>query len=59
VKRKIFRHVGTLGGIFFGSALSIFLSMWMDSQYPQKGVLLSVAFGVIGSVMITLHISKD
>jgi hypothetical protein len=59
VRRKVFRHVGTLGGIFFGSALSIFLSMWMNSLYPGKGVLLSVVFGVIGSVMITLHMSKD
>ena len=59
IRRKIFRHVGMLGGIFFGIALSTFISMWMISQYTKNGFLVSLLFGVTGSIMITLHVSKD
>ncbi len=59
VRRKIIRHVGTLGGIFLGSASSVFVSMWMNNQYTEKGVLFSAVLGIVGSVMITLHMSKD
>lgn len=58
-KRKILIHLGTIGGILLGAALSAFVSMWMVGQYAERGVIFSVIAGIIGAVLITVQMSKD
>lgn len=57
--RKVYRHLGTVGGILLGAALSNLLSMTIVGQYTGGGTLLSAALGVVGAFMIALHIAKD
>jgi hypothetical protein len=57
--RKVYRHLGTVGGVLLGAALSNLLSMSITSQYTGAGTILSAALGVIGAFMIALHIAKD
>ena len=57
--RRIYRHLGTVGGILLGAALSNILAMILIGQYTGGGTILSVGLGIIGSFMIALHIAKD
>ena len=57
--RRFYRHLGTVGGIFLGAALSNILAMVRASQYTGEGTILSVALGIGGAFMIALHIAKD
>jgi hypothetical protein len=57
--RKVYRHLGTVGGVLLGAALSNLLSMSVVGQYTGAGTILSAALGVIGAFMIALHIAKD
>jgi formate-dependent nitrite reductase membrane component NrfD len=57
--RRLFRHVGTLGGIFLGAGISTMLTMTVAGQYSSLGVLLSAGLGIVGAFMIALHIAKD
>lgn len=57
--RRFYRHLGTVGGILLGAALSNILAMTLAGQYTGGGTILSVAFGIIGAFMIALHIAKD
>ncbi len=56
---RIYRHLGTVGGIFLGAALSNILAMTLAGQYTGGGTILSAALGIIGAFMIALHIAKD
>lgn len=57
--RRFFRHLGTLGGILLGAALSNILAMVTSGQYSAVGVLVSAGLAVVGSFVIALHIAKD
>jgi hypothetical protein len=57
--RRFYRHLGTVGGILLGAALSNILAMTLAGQYTGGGTILSVALGIIGAFMIALHIAKD
>jgi len=57
--RKIYRHLGTVGGIFLGTALSNILTMTLAGQYTGRATILSAVFGIVGAFMIALHIAKD
>ncbi|MFQ5754248.1 MAG: hypothetical protein ACE5HI_19855 [bacterium] len=57
--KKIFRHLGTLGGLFSGAFLSNLLTMIMTNQITTSGVVLSSVLGFLGAFMIALHIAKD
>ena len=57
--RKIFRHVGTLGGVLLGAAVSNLLSMATTSNVTFASVALTTALGVIGAFAIALHIARD
>ena len=56
---RFFRHLGTVGGILLGAALSNILAMTLKGQYTGGGTIVSAAFGIIGAFMIALHIAKD
>jgi hypothetical protein len=57
--RRLFRHLGTMGGIFLGAALSNILAMTVAGQYSALSTLISIGLGIIGAFMIALHIAKD
>ena len=57
--RKFYRHLGTVGGILLGAALSNILAMTLAGQYTGGGTILSAALGICGAFMIALHIAKD
>lgn len=57
--RRIYRHLGTVGGILLGAALSNILAMTLTGQYTGGGTILSAALGTVGAFMIALHIAKD
>lgn len=57
--RRLFRHLGTIGGILLGASISTILSMTTSANYTTIGILLSAGFGIIGAFMIALHIAKD
>ena len=57
--KRIFRHLGTVGGILLGASLSNILSMAGTNQYTTPGILISSGLGIIGSFLIAIHIAKD
>jgi len=57
--RRVYRHLGTVGGILLGAALSNILAMTLAGQYTGVGTILSATLGIGGAFMIALHIAKD
>lgn len=57
--RRFYRHLGTVGGILLGAALSNILAMTLTGQYTGGGTIASIALGIAGAFMIALHIAKD
>lgn len=57
--RRIFRHLGTVGGILLGAALSNSLSMATSAQISKVGFLIAVGFGIVGASLVALHIAKE
>jgi histone H3/H4 len=57
--RKLYRHIGTVGGILLGVAGSNFLSMITSNIFTLNGVVVTVAFTLVGGVLIAAHIVKD
>lgn len=57
--RRFSRHVGTVGGILLGAALSNVLAMVSDGQYSTSGVVSSVTLIVIGTFMVAFHIGAE
>lgn len=56
---RIYRHVGIVGGVLLGAALSHILEMSAVGQYTGEGTILSAILGVVGAFMIALHIAQD
>lgn len=57
--RRIYRHLGTIGGTLMGASLSNLLAMTLVSQYTGSGTIISSILGIIGAFMIALHIAKE
>lgn len=57
--RKMFRHAGTLGGVFLGASISNLLAMSSSSTVTFASVGLTTALGVVGAFAIALHIARD
>jgi hypothetical protein len=57
--RRVFRHLGTVGGILLGAALSNILTMTLDNKYSSLGIVVSVSLAVAGTFLVALHIAKD
>jgi hypothetical protein len=58
-RRKFFRHLGTIGGIFLGAAISSLLGMAGSQQFTSQAVVITSVLGVLGAFMVALHIGKD
>jgi hypothetical protein len=57
--KRLFKHLGTIGGILFGAALSTVLSMIVAGQFTASGTIVSVVLAVIGAFLIAFQIAKD
>lgn len=57
--RRFYRHLGTVGGILLGAALSNILAMTLAGNYTGGGTIVSASLGIVGAFMIALHIAKD
>lgn len=57
--RRWLRHLGTVGGILLGAALSNFLSMTSSSQYSTTGVVVSAVLAIIGAFAVAFHIGRE
>ena len=57
--RRLYRHLGTVGGILLGAALSNILGMTLAAKYTGGGTIVSAALGIVGAFMIALHVAKD
>ena len=56
---KIYRHLGTFGGLFLGTALSNVLSMITTNQFTLSGIIVTFVLTLIGTFMIAAHIVKE
>lgn len=57
--RRWLRHLGTVGGILLGAALSNFLSMTSNNQYSTTGVVVSAALAIMGAFGVAFHIGRE
>jgi histone H3/H4 len=57
--RRVFRHLGTIGGILLGTGIAQVVSMISDAKITAPGVAISVAFGIVGAFLVALHIAKE
>jgi hypothetical protein len=58
-KRKIFDHLGTIGGIFLGAAISYFLTLSPDNKIGQSNLWFCFLIGIVGVFLIGLNIAKE
>ena len=56
---RFYRHVGTLGGIMLGGALSNLLSMTLENRYGAAGILITTGIAVAGTALVATHIAND
>jgi histone H3/H4 len=56
---KIYRHIGTIGGILLGTAASNILAMITTQQYTLTGIIVTFILTLLGAFMIAVHIVKD
>ena len=56
---RFFRHLGTVGGIMLGGALSNILSMTLENRYGPAGILITTGVAIIGAALVAAHIAND
>ena len=56
---KFYKHMGTFGGLFLGTALSNVLSMITTNQFTLNGIIVTFILTLIGSFMIAAHVVKE
>ncbi len=57
--KKIFRHLGTIGGALLGAGISNILAMTTNNQFTTPSVAVTSALSIVGAFLIALHIAKD
>lgn len=57
--RSVFRHLGAIGGILLGSAVSQLITMLSDAKFTPLGVSLTAVLGVVGAFLVALHMARD
>lgn len=58
-KSRFFKHLGIVGGILLGAALSNVLAMTLVTQLSTFGIVITIIMGIVGAFMVALHIAKD
>ncbi len=57
--RKLYRHMGGLGGTLLGIAGPSFFSMYSTNQFTPNGVTITVIATLLGGILTTAHMVKD
>lgn len=57
--RRLYRHLGTMGGLFLGTAGSNILSIITTHQFGLTGIIVTFALTLIGTFMIAMSIAKE
>jgi hypothetical protein len=57
--RRMYKHLGTVGGILLGASVSNILAMITAGQYSAKATIASAVSGIIGAFLVAFHIAKD
>jgi len=57
--KKLFRHLGTIGGILMGAGVSNILAMTTSNQFSTLSVSVTSALSIVGAFLIALHIAKE
>jgi hypothetical protein len=58
-RRRLFTLIGTIGGIFFGTAASSFFEMARSGKSSLTEALVASLFGVAGAFMIALQFTRE
>jgi hypothetical protein len=58
-RRRLFRHLGTVGGALLGASLSNTLVMILADQCSAVGTITAIGLGITGAFVIALHMAKD
>lgn len=56
---RIFRHLGTVGGILLGAAISNVLGMVTAGKFTSAGTIISLISAVVGAFLVALHIARE
>jgi hypothetical protein len=57
--RKLYRHMGALGGVFLGMAGSSLASMFSTNQFTPNGVAITVVATLLGGILTAVHMVKE
>lgn len=56
---KVYRHMGTLGGLVLGTGAANGLSILTTSQFTPIGLVITFVLILIGAFLVAFHIAKD
>jgi hypothetical protein len=57
--QKLYRHLGTIGGILLGASIGNILAMVTANSYTTPSVVITLALGILGAFLVAIHIAKD
>lgn len=56
---KIYRHMGTIGGLVLGTGAANGLSILTTSQFTPIGLVITFILILLGAFMVAFHIAKE
>jgi histone H3/H4 len=56
---KVYRHMGTLGGLVLGTGAANGLSILTTAQFTPIGLVITFTLILIGAFMVAFHIAKE
>lgn len=59
IRRKFYKVLGMIGGIFFGIGLTMYVDMTISEQLSLKAVSWSLVLGIFGVIMIVIQLTKE
>ena len=57
-ERRLFRYVGTIGGILLGAALSNIITAIATEQFSVAGTALASGLGIVGAFAVAFHMAQ-
>lgn len=58
-QKRIYKLIGTVGGLAMGTCISVLCSMVLTPQFTLSGILICTFSGMIGSFLLALNFSKE
>lgn len=56
---RIFRHLGTIGGILLGAAISNLLSIITTKVMTPVSVSVTTTVSIVGAFLVALHVARE